>query len=177
MQTEPVTVKIKRMDIIMTKWAGAYATSLLVNENETKLSTRFPAWLLEDAKELMRCESVEKEEILAKEHRAVFTFAVGENGILGGLWDFAEALHSGLEVDLRRIPIRQETVEITEFLELNPYEMDGTGSLLIAAEDSVNLLIRLSKNEIPAQSIGKLTEGNDRILLNEGRKGYLNKPR
>ena len=29
----------------------------------------------------------------------------------------------GLEIDLKKIPIRQETIEICEFFDLNPYKL------------------------------------------------------
>ena len=41
----------------------------------------------------------------------------------------------GLEIDLKKIPIRQETIEICEFFDLNPYKLLSGGSLLLAAAD------------------------------------------
>ena len=40
---------------------------------------------------------------------------VTEGGIFGALWEMAEASGVGLEIDLKKIPIRQETVEVCEF--------------------------------------------------------------
>ena len=39
---------------------------------------------------------------------------VTEGGIFGALWEMAEASGVGLEIDLKKIPIRQETVEVCE---------------------------------------------------------------
>ena len=36
---------------------------------------------------------------------------VTEGGIFGALWEMAEASGVGLEIDVKKIPIRQETVE------------------------------------------------------------------
>lgn len=40
---------------------------------------------------------------------------VTEGGIFGALWEMAEASGVGLEIDLKKIPLRQETVEVCEF--------------------------------------------------------------
>ena len=45
---------------------------------------------------------------------------VTEGGIYGALWELAEASGIGLVIDLKAIPIRQETVEICEYYRLNP---------------------------------------------------------
>ena len=49
---------------------------------------------------------------------------VTEGGIFGALWEMAEASGVGLEIDLKKIPIRQETVEVCEFFGVNPYLFD-----------------------------------------------------
>ena len=38
----------------------------------------------------------------------------------------------GLEVDLKKIPIRQETVEICNYFGVNPYQIMSSGSMMIA---------------------------------------------
>lgn len=40
---------------------------------------------------------------------------ITEGGIFGALWEMAEASGVGLEIDLKKIPVRQETIEICEF--------------------------------------------------------------
>lgn len=47
----------------------------------------------------------------------------------------AEASGIGLEVDLKSIPIRQETVELCEAFRLNPYLLISSGCMLMAAPD------------------------------------------
>ena len=92
------------------------------------------------------------------------------------LWELAEASKVGLKIDLRSIPIRQETVEISEYFGINPYQLIGSGSMLIAAKDGEGLLSRLTEENIPAAIIGKATEDNDRILQNRDEKRYLTPP-
>lgn len=91
---------------------------------------------------------------------------VSEGGIFAALWKLAEASHVGLEVELKKLPIRQETVEICNFLDLNPYGLASSGSLLIAAEDGAELARLFERNGIPACVVGRTTQGNDRIIRN-----------
>ncbi len=50
-------------------------------------------------------------------------YSLGEGGVLAGLWKMAEASEIGLFADLRKIPVRQETIEICERFNLNPYKL------------------------------------------------------
>ena len=46
---------------------------------------------------------------------------MGEGGFLSALWKMAEASQVGLEMDFSKVPIRQETIEICEIFDINPY--------------------------------------------------------
>ena len=89
----------------------------------------------------------------------------------------AEASGVGLEIDLKKIPVRQETIEICEFFGLNPYELISGGSMLMAAEDGNQLVHELKKAGIPAAVIGKAMAGNDRVLRNEEERRFLEPPK
>ena len=100
-----------------------------------------------------------------------------EGGIFGALWEIAEASGVGLEIDLKKIPLKQETVEICEFFGINPYELISSGSMLMAAKDGNGLVMELEKAGIPAVVIGKATDSNDRVLLNEEERRFLEPPK
>ena len=65
---------------------------------------------------------------------------ITEGGVFGALWEMAEGAGTGLDVDLRKIPIRQETVEICEFFGVNPYLIMSSGSMMIASDDGHHLV-------------------------------------
>ena len=71
-----------------------------------------------------------------------------------------------MEIDLKKIPIRQETIEICEFFDLNPYGLLSGGSLLIVAEDGDGMVKALQEAGIPAAVIGRTTDNNDKVLHN-----------
>ena len=79
-------------------------------------------------------------------------------------------------MDLKALPIRQETVEICEYLGLNPYQLSSTGSLLITAPEGEALAGELAAAGIPAAVVGRLTDNNDKILRSGEEVQYLDRP-
>lgn len=165
------------MDLVVTKWIGIEGTSILAKEKEAELLTRFPAPFVAGAKALDGYLSVLPEAGAAVLSGVGAMHDVTEGGIFGALWEMAEASGVGLDIDLRKIPIRQETVEVCEFFGLNPYQLISSGCMLMAAADGNALVREIGKAGIPAVVIGKATEGKDRILWNDGEKRFLEPPK
>ncbi len=165
------------MDILVTKWIGIEGTSIIAKEKETELKTKFSVPFVEKAKALDAYISVQSEAAVAVKSGVSAMHDVTEGGIFGALWEMAEASGVGLEIDLKKIPVRQETIEVCEFFGINPYQLISSGCMLMAAEDG-NLLVReLERAGIPATIIGKATAGNDRVLLNEEERRFLEPPK
>ena len=165
------------MDIIVTKWIGIEGTAILAKEKEAALRERYSQPFIDKAKELDRYISVLSEAATAVKSGVAAMHDVTEGGIFGALWEIAEASGVGLEIDLKKIPLKQETVEICEFFGINPYELISSGSMLMAAEDGNGLVMELEKAGIPAVVIGKATDSNDRVLLNEDERRFLEPPK
>ena len=165
------------MDILVTKWIGIEGTSIIAKEKEAELRERFPSHLVETAKEMDQYLSVLPEAAVAVKSGVAAMHDVTEGGIFGALWEMAEASGVGLEIDLKKIPIRQETVEICEYFGANPYELISSGCMLMAAADGNGLAAALERAGIPAAVIGKATDGNDRVLYNDGEKRFLEPPK
>lgn len=165
------------MDILVTKWIGIEGTSILAKEKEQELLTRFAQPFLDKAKAMDQYLSVLPEAAVAVRSGVAAMHDVTEGGIFGALWEMAEASGVGLEIDLKKIPIRQETVEICEFFGLNPYQLISSGCMLMASSDGNRLVRELNLAQIPAAVIGKATEGNDRVLWNEEERRFLEPPK
>lgn len=160
-------------ELVMTGWAGLEGTSIAAKKTEKKLLERFPAYLVEEARNFDRYLSVIPEAAVAAKSGVWAVTDVSKGGVFGALWKMAELSGVGLEIDLKKIPIRQETVEICNFLDLNPYELVSGGSLLIAAENGNDLVEAMEKTGIRAAVIGKTTDGNDRVIRNGEEKRFL----
>lgn len=164
-------------DIIVTKWIGLEGTSIIAKEKEEELLKRYPAQLVDTAKEFERYLSVLPEAATAVKSGVNAMHDVTEGGIFGALWEMAEASGVGLEIDLKKIPVKQETIEVCEFFGINPYELISSGSMLMAAPDGNTLVRELEKQGIHAVVVGKAAAGNDRVLINEDERRFLEPPK
>ena len=164
-------------EIVMTKWAGLEGTAILAKAREQELLTKYSAGFISGAQRMMDDISVVPESKIAREVGVTSMHDVTEGGIFGALWEIGAASKIGLEVDLQKIQLRQETVEICEFFDLNPYMLISSGCMLIVT-DNANLLVdRLKEEGIAAAVIGRITKGNDRIIVNGGEQRYLEPPK
>ena len=113
---------------------------------------------------------------IAEEAGASALYAMGEGGFLSALWKMAEASEVGLEVDFRKVLIRQETIEVCEIFDLNPYKLQAEGSVLIGIRGGEALVQRLRNEVFMAEIIGQTNSGNDRLLYSGGSARYLERP-
>ncbi len=164
-------------DIVITKWIGLEGTSIIAKEKRAELLTRYPGDFIETASDFDKYLSVVPEAAVAVKSGVSAMHDVTEGGIFGALWEMAESSGVGLEIDLKKIPVRQETIEVCEFFGINPYELISSGSMLMAAENGNQLVRDLEKAGIPAVVVGKATAGNDRVLVNEEERRFLEPPK
>lgn len=164
-------------DILASKWIALEGTSIIAKEKEAELLQRYPAELVRGAQGFDQYLSVLPEAKVAVRSGVSAMHDVTEGGIFGALWEMAEGSGVGLEIDLRKIPIKQETVEVCEFFHINPYELISSGCMLMASPHGNALLRELEKAGIHAAVIGKATAGNDRVLLNEEERRFLEPPK
>ena len=164
-------------DIIVTKWIGIEGTSIIGKEKEDELKNRFSKEFIETAKSFDQYISVVKEAAVATKSGVNAMHDITEGGIFGALWEMAEASGVGLLVDLKKIPIRQETVELCEYYDINPYAMISSGSMLMSAVNGNDLVYNLEKAGCMGTIIGKFTKGKDRIVYKEEEQRYLAPPK
>lgn len=161
------------LDVVMTKWTGLEGTMVLAREREQELLTRYPLSIITEAKGFEKYLPVIPEAATALKSGVYAMHDARGGGVFGALWELSRSMNVGLTIELKRIPVRQETIEICEFYELNPYELLSGGSLLIAAKEGKKLVEDLARERIPAVVIGKTTRSNDKVLINEDETRYL----
>ncbi len=164
-------------DIVMTKWAGLEGTAILAKDHEEELLTRYTRDFIGGAKEFMNHISVVKEAKIGKQYGVTSMHDVTEGGMFGALWEIGAASNVGLEIDLKKITMRQETVEICEFFDLNPYLLISSGCMLMGTHQGASLVEALKREGIEAAVIGKVTEGHERIVINEDERRFLAPPK
>ncbi len=156
-------------EIVMTKWAALSWTVEAVRSHKEALEKELPTWFLRQAAGLDEYLETGMERQICASLGIKAVYEMSEGGVFSGLWDMAEFSDCGLSVRLSDIPIRQETVEIAEILDENPYLLPSRGSLLAAAADGSGLCDRLHENGVEAAVIGRLMSSKDRVII--GREG------
>ena len=165
------------MDIVVTKWIGIEGTTIIAKEKEDELKQHFPSEYIDGAKELDKYLSVVPEAMIAVENGVAAMHDITEGGIYGALWEMAEASGVGLEVDLKAIPVKQETIEICEYYDVNPYGLISSGSMLMASENGAKLAAAIEAGGIKATVIGKFTDSNDRVIVRDEDRRFLESPK
>ena len=171
-----VRKKLAGQDIIITKWIGLEGTADLAARNQEGLLTRYPAYLVEEAAAFDRYYSILPEAATAVKSGGCTMHDASEGGIFAGLWEMAEGAGVGLTIDMKKLPLRQETVEVCEYCNVNPYELRSGGSLIIASPEGTAVVEALAAEGIPAVIVGRFTDSNDRLILNEDEVRYMDRP-
>lgn len=163
-------------DIVLLKWIGLEGTFRIMREREQALSKRFVPTFLNQIKNLEPQLFSEKELAIAKEFGVSAMHQITSGGILAALWEIAESSNVGMEVDLKKMTIKQETVEVCEFFHLNPYQLTSTGSVLIFTDHGEELVARLAEEGAMAVVLGKTTVDTARVILGGEEKRFLDRP-
>ncbi len=101
-----------------------------------------------------------------------------EGGVLGALYEMAEASDVGFRVYEDKIIVREETKKIASLFSLDPLKLISSGTLIAAIDgDFVDKAINLlRKGGIDACVIGEITKGNREIIKDDGSVVILREP-
>jgi hydrogenase maturation factor len=143
--------------LLMVGSVGLLGSGLLTGLCREQLLKRFSADFLKQAEEKLFKGDIRP--ITRKLLPKASILPVAEGGVLAALWDLKTASGLGFQVDLRSMPMYQEVVEITEYLEVNPYRLAGDGAVLAAVQDPEKALEALLEAGFDAAVIGTITEG------------------
>lgn len=166
-------------EIIMTKYAALEGIAKIAREREEELLTRYPKSFIYEAQQMDQMFSVVEDAKIAREFKIAAMHDVSECGVYGALWEIAAASKVGLEIDLAKVPMKQHTVEICEFFDLNPYMLRGNGSLLIVADQGSAIVDAFHNAGIEAAVIGRITDNQDKVVIygEDADRRFLEPPR
>jgi hydrogenase maturation factor len=163
-------------ELVLTKWIALAGTAALAARYEEELKQRYPFTLIDKAKEFEKLMSVEEEARAITHFGACAVHDLSQGGVFGALWEMAERAGTGLEVDLKKIPVKQETIEICEYFDINPYNLYSAGALLTGTTQPEALIAELAAVGVHAAVIGRVTDGRDRIIRNGEDVRFLDRP-
>lgn len=163
-------------DIVYAGWAGLEGMLRIIGEKETELRARFTPAFIGQMK-AYDSELCGLSKIAVADAMGVSVIRqVSRGGILASLWDLAKDTELGLNLDLKKIAVRQETIEVCEHFRLNPYQLASGGSFLMLAENGEALADTLNQKGIQAAVIGQLTDSNDKVIHNGEDMRYIDRP-
>lgn len=170
--------------ILMTKFAGMEGTMRFIERFGEQLKARYTGDFLENGRRFTESLSVAPEVTAiinyisgngetSRFYDEVFCHDVSEGGIFSALWEISEFLSCGMKIDIKKIPLKQVTIEVCEYLDRNPYLLQSGGSMLVVTKQPEQLKSMLCQNKIPAEIIGVITDSKDCLLVNNGEHRYL----
>ena len=155
--------------IIMTGAAASKAALDIIQKNREQLLNRYPLSYLEKAEaELDKLvflgsgtERLPDDVVNLIEESVI----CGRGGIFEALWKLGEKTGRGLKVDLFGINIHQAAIELCDNEDINPYESDSTGCMLMTTHSPGILLDKLEGMGIDAGIIGYTTGEKARVVI------------
>ena len=111
------------MRVLITGEIAVRGTIRLIEERGEELGKAFSNGFMRKARAL-------KEQELPHIDDGISHIEIGEGGITQALWDLAEREKTGLRIFLDEVPIKQETIEICNLLDVDPYTLESYGSVL-----------------------------------------------
>jgi len=167
-------------DLVMTGYMALAGSAVMADWDRNMLLQRLPEELLQELKDqeknLADSYGLLTENYL-QEVGASAWYPVSVGGVFDALWRIADRWGTGFTVQMKQLPVRQETIEVCELEEKNPYYLWSRYCLLIAAEHGDRVCQVLRERGIPAAVIGVLTDKKDKVLLHDSTVSCLNRPR
>ncbi len=161
--------------MLILGYAALRGTARLTALHREKLMKELPEWLIARAEvPAIYADPAGVLPLLKEQEMAVNAEGIG---ILEALWTLSERLGRGFDIDLRRIPLRPETVEITERLSENPYELACNACFIVASPRGSALQRICREAGVYACIVGETRQDRDKLLHSGEHVTYLNKPR
>ena len=147
------------LDLVIAGTIGREGAAMIATEHADRLEERYAPSYIETAKHLFDDGSMSSVSDILQER------------------EMAAAKNIGLSVDLKNIPIRQHTIEVCEYFNLNPYMLRSGGTLLLACANGARLVEQFQKAGIESAVIGQTTSGNDRLIHYDEEARFLEPPK
>ncbi|MEA1912494.1 MAG: thiamine-phosphate synthase family protein [candidate division WOR-3 bacterium] len=155
-------------DIILTKGPAIETAGILASLWEDKLLEKYPSSLVEKAKALGRQMTVIKDAQIAMKVGGVTSMHdATEGGVIGGLFEIANASNVGMETQENLFIYPEEVRIVCETFNIDPVAAIAEGSLLITAKPthSHKIIHQLKEEGIDASIMGKTTNDQEKRTM------------
>lgn len=155
-------------DIVMTGYSGWMGADTILQTKYEYLKNRFSESFLQSACMDASEYAIEKAaRILTSDDSLDVSYLHDAScgGVYGALWQLGVWMDKGFEIFHKDMPVRQDTIEICEYCNRNPYMVDGTGSLLAISPNGERVVEALRSAGVLAAVIGCVTEKKEKIII------------
>jgi len=166
------------MDILVTGYVADAGAAILYKKKREELLKRFSESYLWKVVDRQAIENAQKEKLLpCLKADDVYINQLGASGIYKGLWDMTKAYNVGFRIVQKEIPIHQETIEICNFVDVNPYALFSEGNLLIVTKDSHTIMEKAAELNVPITKIGYTTKALKKVFIRGDEERFLERPK
>lgn len=146
--------------VLITKYAAIEGTSIIAKELENYLEDKMDKDKIIQAQDMGKLISVVKEGMILGRLGVNYMHDITEGGILGAVWEGAIAVDKGIKIYEDLIPMKGVTKEIASIVEIDPYRLISSGSMLVIAKEDKLAAIKkkLEEESIPVTVIGEVIE-------------------
>ena len=160
--------------IVMCGYAGMLGTDILIKNNAKMIAERFgnnfsKGYVFGTAE----CNITKAAEALHeyiendtgnRSGKVLYMHDISCGGVYAALWQLGRFGGCGFTVNNDKIAIKQETIEICEALDKNPYLIDGTGGFLLVCDNPEEILKSMTEQGIVANLIGRINKTGERCV-------------
>lgn len=162
-------------DLVAAGTIGKMGVEAAINIGKDRLLTRFTEDFIREALAQTKQKQNLTPEFLEAMGASEWEY-VEEGGFYAALWNISGAYEQGISVEILKIPVNQEMIEVCEFFDLNPYRLMSGGCYVAAADNGQDLVRALNAQGIEAAVIGKVEKGIARKMIGPGGTGFLERP-
>lgn len=157
-------------DIVVTKQLAMEGTAIVISDYFEAVQDILSEDEIKEAKEYLQKLSVVDEGKIAGDFGVNAMHDITEGGVLGALWEMAEASGVGFKIYMDKMPVSNVTRKICEKLDIDVLRFISSGSMLITTKNGSELIEKLKLKGINASLIGNITK--DRGILIDGKEEH-----
>lgn len=158
--------------LLLTKGAAIATTGILGYAFPNTIEQKFGRKFLKQTQYYLHESSTVRDALTAvsvgvRDEGVTAMHDVTEGGVYGGVFELICASGKGAKIDKRAIQVAEETREICELFEIDPFNALGEGSLVVSVrpEKAERVQTALVKAGIQSFNIGEVTRAEDRIIV------------
>lgn len=170
-------ILIPSQGIVVTGSIGRAGSLNLFKKHKKELEGVFPAVFLKK----MENRVEDRLPFLETEHSSFFgvTAMIGaeKGGILAALYRFGNREEAGFRIYSERLLFDQETVEISEYFDLDPMKLSSEGVYVMAVVRAEDFVESLRAAGLPAVLAGEVTKEKKRVIVFDGEERFIESPK